>query len=224
MKSSIRILIVEDEALTAKMIEIQLKKMGYTLIDIAITYNQAMSNIQNETPDLILLDVNLKGRYTGIDIANKKEVLNQIPVIYITVHEDSQTKHDMFLSNPINYLPKPLQYEDLKDAIVLALKLKKGVIDIGYDFTYNLEQKNLFKKKEFIKLSPKEKLLLEQLIQANGKAVPAQILDSIIWEQGKWSPSSLRNLVLNLRKKLNPKMIETVKTLGYKLILPKNET
>jgi len=81
MIDKIKILIVEDESLLAIGIKTKLVKMGYKMVDIAINYEKAMLNIKEETPDLILLDVDLKGTFTGIDIANTKEVFNKIPII-----------------------------------------------------------------------------------------------------------------------------------------------
>ena len=218
MNNNINILIVEDEALEAKAIESELRKMGYNSIGIAINYQKAIKYIQNEKPDLLLLDVNLKHGYTGIDIAKREEVLDIIPIIYITACIDTETRKEIIATHPKSYLSKPLKYEELEVAISLAVANKQGIIKIGYDFTYDLDHQNLFHNKTFVKLSPKEKLLLEQLIIRKGECVPFQVLESTIWEYGDFSESSLRTLVGNLRKKLNPKMVINIQGFGYKLV------
>ncbi len=217
MKNNIRILIVDDEALTARAIKSELKKMGYPAVDIAITYEKAMNYVKTETPDLILLDINLKSEYTGIDLANERRILNKIPIIYITGYNDTQMIDDLLATSPKCHLSKPLRYHELEIAIALALNHKKRVAYIGYDFTYDLENKNLFMRNIPIKLSQNEKRLLEKLIEAQGDFVPFKILEFEIWGNESISNSSLRTLVSNLRKKLNPDMIVNVLAFGYKL-------
>jgi len=223
MKINSKILIVEDEAITAKAIESQIKKMGYDNTAIAINYKNAMKSIREDKPDLILLDIDLKSDYSGIDIANQKEVFNKIPIIYLTACTDLKTIENLIATNPKAYLSKPLRFEELQVAIALALDYKKGVIDIGYEFSYDLENRNLFQKQQPIKLSYKEKLLLERLIERDGECVPLKVLEFEIWGHEVKSESSLRTLVSSLRKKLNPKMIVNVTSFGYKLELPKDE-
>jgi len=228
MKSDIRILIVEDEAITAKGIESQIRKMGYRDIDIAISYNKAIRSIKENRPDLILLDINLKSSYSGIDIANTEEVLNQIPIIYLTgCTTDSQMVKDLVATNPIAFIPKPIKDmdKDLQEAISLALAEdeKSGIVEIGEDYSYDFETEKLFYKREFIKLSKNERLLLERLIMGKGEVVEAEKLEFEIWEYEVRAKSSLRTLVGSLRKKLNPKMIVNIPFFGYKLNIPKDK-
>jgi len=223
MKDKIKVLIVEDEALTAKSIASQLMKMGYTMPSMAISYEKAMTKIKKESFDLILLDVDLKHGQTGMDVANEKEVLNRIPIIYITGHKDSETLEEIMLTNPKSYLSKPLRYEELNVAVSLALASKvkrRKVIDMGYNFTYDLENQNLFCKKELVKLSKNEKLLLERLLNASNEAVSIKELEFSIWGYESKSENSLRTLVGSLRKKLESSMIVTQRHFGYRLILP----
>ena len=223
MKKSIRILIVDDEALTAKAIKSEVEKMGYDTIDIATTYKKAMSYIKRETPDLILLDINLKGEYSGIDLANEKVVLNKIPIIYITGYSEHQVIEELLATNLINRLSKPIRYDELEITIALALNHRKGVIDLGYDFTYDLEIGTLFMKNKPIKLSQNEQRLLERLISQKGEFVPMEVLKFEIWGNEAKSEASLRTLVWNLNKKLKskkcPKRVENVYFFGYRLKL-----
>lgn len=219
MKSNLKILIVEDEVITATAIKSELKEMGYTTVSIAINYNKAMKNIQENSPDLILLDIDLKGEYTDIDIANEKEVLNKIPVIYITGNSNSKTRDDIIASNPKKSFSKPIRFDDLEVAISLALKNKIAITNIGYDFTYDFAYGTLFMKDIPIKLSKNEKKLLEQLIENHGKTVPTEILEFEIWGNEPMSKSAIRTLIRNLKNKLNPKMIKNTLGVGYKLNL-----
>jgi DNA-binding response OmpR family regulator len=223
MKKSIKILIVDDEAITAKAIKGEVEKMGYGTVGIATTYNKAMSHIKKETPDLILLDINLKGKQSGIDLANEKIVLNKIPIIYITGYSKHQVIEELLATNLISRLSKPLRYDELEITIALALNHKKGVIELGYDFTYDLENKHLFMENIAIRLSPNEKRLLERLIAQKGEFVPMEVLKFEIWGNEAKAEASLRTLVWNLNKKFKCKKclkrVENVPFFGYKLKL-----
>jgi len=225
IKKDIKILIIEDEALIAKAIKSDLKKMGYNLIDIAISYNKAMYKIRTRKPNLILLDINLKDVYTGVDIANEKEVLNKIPIIYLTGCKDEEVIEDVIATNPKAYISKPIKYNELKIAISIALisYKKSDIVDIGHNFIYDFKNRNLFLNKKPIKLSKNEKILLERLIKAKGKAVSYIDLEFEIWAYETKSDNALRALIRNLRKKLNFKMIENILSFGYKLNLLEKE-
>lgn len=227
MKSNARILIVDDEALTLKQLKSQINKMGYKHISLAVSYDKAMKSIENEIPDLILLDINLESDYNGIDLANEKEVLNKIPIIYITGGTNSQTKKNLIATSPKIFLLKPIRVEELEINIDLALGSKKGVIDIGYDFSYDLENRHLFYKNRYVKLSKNEKLLLEKLIEAKGKVVLEEVLKFAVWGNEPIAKNSLRMLIGSLRTKLrdkrDSKMIVNTSSHGYRLPLPEDE-
>jgi DNA-binding response OmpR family regulator len=223
MIDKIKILIVEDEAVIAIGIKSHLVRMGYKIVTMAINYEQAMLSIKEEAPDLILLDVDLKSSYTGIDIGNEKEVLNRIPVIYISSFSDSQTLEDIMLTNPKNYLSKPLRYAELEVAVSLALQDKMiKTVDLGYGFNYDFENRELFENKVLVNLTKKEKLLLESLIRGKGKYISSTTLEFEVWTAGVKAGNSLRMLVGNLRKRLKSEMIVNQPSLGYKLVLSKN--
>ena len=215
----IRILIVEDEAITAKAIESELNKMGYSEIYIAITYEKALKHIKAYLFDLILLDINLKSKNSGITLAQHKEVFEKVPVIFITSANDEKTIQDVLATNPKSYLLKPLRYAELKFSIDLVLKDKKNIVNLGYNFSYDLEHRSLFHNQKVIKLSPNQKLLLERLLNEKGDFVYASVLEDSIWGDKIVPESSLRTLILGLRKKLNSEMIVTISGLGYKIEL-----
>jgi DNA-binding response OmpR family regulator len=219
MRNNAKILIVEDEALTADAIKSQIAKMGYHSVDIATTYSEALSCIENQALDLILLDIDLKSEFTGIDIAKERSVLNKIAVIYLTAYRDSATRRELIATNPKGYLTKPLRYEEMEVAIALALSHKNGIIDIGQHFSYDLKNENLCHHNKLIKLSQNERLLLEKLIEGRGEPIPLNLLEFAVWGNEVVSPSSLRTLVGKLRKKLNSDMIVTVSFFGYKLLV-----
>lgn len=117
----IRILIVEDELIIAQdMIDI-LEKMGYDVMDNAMDAQETFEILAKETPDLILLDINLSGKRDGIDIAKEINERYKIPFIFTTSYTDGPTIERAKEVKPINYLVKPFKPEQLYTAIEMAM-------------------------------------------------------------------------------------------------------
>ncbi|SOE23759.1 DNA-binding response regulator, LytR/AlgR family [Spirosomataceae bacterium TFI 002] len=117
----IKILIIEDEGIIAADMENMLEKMGYEVMETAMDYEEAIERLEEGTPDLIMLDVNLGGKKDGIDLA---EVINerfQVPFIFTTSYSDGPTIERAKKVNPVNYLVKPFKQEQLFTAIEMAL-------------------------------------------------------------------------------------------------------
>ena len=86
--SSTKILIVEDESIIALDIKSILLRLGYSVTDIVISGAECLNKIQQDLPDLILMDIKLKGDMDGIETANIVKKEHDIPVVFITAHSD----------------------------------------------------------------------------------------------------------------------------------------
>src|SRR3954470_23249348 len=89
--SRIKIGIVEDERVIALSIESTLDDLGYDHCGPASSYGEALELLETDTPDLLLLDINLAGKKDGIDVAEKINVLYNIPFIFLTANSDMAT-------------------------------------------------------------------------------------------------------------------------------------
>lgn len=223
-KRRAKILVVEDDTIVALDIKNILKSLNLKITKIAQDYNSALNSIRIEKPDLILIDIKLKGKQTGIDIARKICAIEQFPIIYLTAANDEQTIKKAIQTNPISYLIKPFKTQELKSNILLGIykirKLKKRPtenLDIGFGYIYNYEKDKLFYKKEPINLSSNETSLLKILIEANYEIVIFDEIEKRIWPNYTVSKSSLRTLIYRLRKKLKYELIETVQKVGCRL-------
>jgi two-component SAPR family response regulator len=116
-----KILIVEDEIIIADSIKRYLTKMGHEIIGIAISYKQALDILGNIKPDIVLLDIHLNGRKTGIDLANYIKTNLHIPYIYLSAQVSSDIFHAAKLSRPSGFISKPIQKENLYTTIEIAL-------------------------------------------------------------------------------------------------------
>ncbi len=116
-----RILIVEDESLIALEIETRLQKYGYEICGKAISSEDAISIALNQKPDLILMDVMIKGKLDGIQTAEEINKHDSIPIIYLTAFVDQKTLDRAKETAPFGYLTKPIQERDLRSTIEMAL-------------------------------------------------------------------------------------------------------
>ncbi len=121
---ALNVLIVEDEILIAETIKIYLEERGHQVLNIAISYDEAMQAFHLRKPDLVLLDIRLYGKKSGIDFANfLKEKKNNIPFIYLTSQYDQRILDQALKTNPNGYLTKPIQKETLWTSIESAYNL-----------------------------------------------------------------------------------------------------
>lgn len=116
-----RVLIVEDESLVAMDMADMLGRMGYEVLANAYNYDEAIKLLEENTPDLVLLDINLGGDKTGLDLAQHIRLEYDIPFVFITSHSDKAMVGKAMALKPNAYLVKPFGQEDLFTSIEVAL-------------------------------------------------------------------------------------------------------
>ncbi len=115
------ILIVEDEAIVALDLKLQLRELGYQVVGIAANAADAIGAAERLQPDLILMDVRLQGPVDGITAAMRLRERQDIPIIFLTSHSDGETVSRAALAAPYGYLTKPYQIRELRAGIEVAL-------------------------------------------------------------------------------------------------------
>lgn len=126
----IRILIVEDEGLIARDIEDMVRSVGYEICGIAGTGEEAVEKAETTHPDLILMDIILRGEMDGVEAAEKIREESSIPVIYLTAHTDDDTLQRAKLTEPLGYTLKPVEQKELITVIEMALYKHKMEIQL----------------------------------------------------------------------------------------------
>lgn len=117
----IKILVVEDEIIVAEDIRFRLKKLGYIVTATVASGEEAIEKVTENQPDLVLMDIVLKGDMDGVTAAEKIQNKVDIPTIYLTAYADDKTLQRAKLTNPFGYIIKPFQQNDLRVAIEIAL-------------------------------------------------------------------------------------------------------
>jgi PAS domain S-box-containing protein len=116
-----KILIVEDEAIVAKDLQYRLNKFGYTVPEIASSGEEAINKALQISPDLVLMDIRLKGKMDGIEAAQEIYRRLNIPVIYLTAYADDNTLERAKITEPFGYLIKPFKEKELQTNIEITL-------------------------------------------------------------------------------------------------------
>ncbi|MFH0787090.1 MAG: PAS domain S-box protein [Pseudomonadota bacterium] len=116
-----KILIVEDEAIIALDLKSNLEQMGYTVMAQVNSGEKALEMVEQEPPDLVLMDIILKGKMDGIEAADIIRSRWDIPVVFCTAYADRDRLERAKLVYPFGYIIKPFQDNDLKITIEMAL-------------------------------------------------------------------------------------------------------
>lgn len=149
------ILIVEDELLFAKNLAQKLQKLGYKVIKIVSSGEGAIKQITKDKPDLILMDIAIKGHLNGIETAKTIQETYHIPVIYLTAYGDDDTLNKVFETQAYGYIIKPFKDQELKAILQIAFK--------QYEYNQKLEKQattdpltGVFNRRQFFDLAEKE--------------------------------------------------------------------
>ncbi|MFT5858269.1 MAG: two-component system response regulator LytT [Flavobacteriaceae bacterium] len=119
--SKINVLVVEDESIVSKDIQHSLKKLGYNIVGSSATAEKAIQLAKSEHPDVVLMDIMLKGEMNGIEAADEIRKACAIPVIFLTAYADESTLSKAKVTEPYGYILKPFKEIDLHTTIEMAI-------------------------------------------------------------------------------------------------------
>lgn len=117
----VKILVVEDEFVTGSEIRSRLIEMGYDVPKVVATGEDAIKMAGEFNPDIVVMDITLKGEMNGIQAADQIRTRYGIPIIYLTAHSDDATIKKAIITEPFGYIIKPLEERAFKTTIQMAL-------------------------------------------------------------------------------------------------------
>lgn len=158
MDTLIKILVVEDEMIIAAKISMQLTSLGYEVTGILPKGEQAVQNVKENRPDILLMDINLKGDLDGIATALQIQQFADIPVIYLTANSDEATFNRAKPSRPFAFISKPFKQRDLQRAIELTIS-RMAENDTGTQTVSTTDEEQPFILKDRIFVRYKEKMV-----------------------------------------------------------------
>jgi two-component system, cell cycle response regulator len=152
----ISILLVEDEGLIARDLEDTLTRLGYRVSGIASEGAEAIEMARELHPQLVVMDVGLRGELDGIEAACAIQEQEPVPVIFLTGHSDTETLQRAVMTGPLGYLIKPFQEADLRCAIEVAIHKHRS----------DVERRE---REEHLRRSAENRSLIDELTQLNNR-------------------------------------------------------
>jgi CheY-like chemotaxis protein len=109
-----KIMIVEDEVITAMALRIGLTNLGFEVCELVQSGKEALENVARDKPDIVLMDINLHGEVDGIETALEIKRLYGIPVAFLTGYPNPEMMERAESAAPIGYFVKPVECEEMK--------------------------------------------------------------------------------------------------------------
>ncbi len=116
-----QIFVVEDESIVAEHIRRSLQNMGYSVSSVASSGEKAIKEVEEKVPDLVLMDIVLRGEMDGIETAKQIRSRFNIPVVYLTAYSDEKILERAKITEPFGYVIKPFNERELRINIEIAL-------------------------------------------------------------------------------------------------------
>ena len=217
-----KILIVEDDKELSKIMQLELSHEGFETTT-AEDGRSALEKIQEENPDLVLLDVMLP-RLSGLEVLRKvrSEINPDLPVILVTARGETIDKVDGLNSGADDYISKPFKIEELlarmnavlrrtaKSKAAKSVLLKNGSIEMIAD------EMKVSLGGNTVELSKNEFLLLKYFLENTGKILSRDEIIKKVWGEDYYiEENSVDVYVHHLRSKFGDELIKTVRGMGY---------
>jgi len=151
------IMVIEDESIVAKDIQVCLRKLGYNVVGTFPSGEQAVEEAKTLLPDLVMMDIMLKGQMSGIEAADAIRKEQDIPFIFLTAYTDRNTVDKAKETEPYGYIIKPFKEIDIQTAIEIALYKHGKELEVKKerDYYYSLVEKQDSPDMMFVKANQK---------------------------------------------------------------------
>jgi DNA-binding response OmpR family regulator len=218
------ILVVEDDAHIAKILELFLRRDGHTVVTVA-DGTAALARFEQEHPDLVILDLMLPGTH-GRDVCRALRLRHATPILMLTALDDERDIVEGLDLGADDYVTKPFKPNELLARVRALLRRASGppVRELVYgDIRIDREARTVFVDDEPVTLRPREFDLLLALVSQAGRVISRQRLLQQVWRDHEIDEAS-RTLdvhVNRLRQKLQKSRvrIESIRGIGYRLAL-----
>ena len=215
------VMIVEDESLVAMEIAETVAQYGFEVIGTCTDAKCALKMAEEEMPDLVLMDIRLKGEIDGIDTTKAILQNYQPSLIFLTAFSDKEHIERAISLNPLGYLIKPIRTAELNALLKMADLQQSNILcgNLILDKHFSIESDTalLIKNGHYVSLTKKEHQLLRLLIENENAIVSIYEVELSLWPDKTPNDSTRRSLVNRLRAKLDNHFLETIHAEGYRL-------
>ncbi|MCK5504634.1 MAG: response regulator [Thermodesulfovibrionia bacterium] len=168
-----RIMVVEDEGITAMRIQRSMEDMGYTVTSIVISGEEAIEKAEEDKPDLVVMDILLSGKMNGIEAAGKINSRFNIPVVYLTAYSDEKMIKTIKKTEPLGYIIKPFDERELRIVVEIAFykhEMERRLKEAKDELTEKVKERTAELQSTIERLQKTEKKLsihAEELAESN---------------------------------------------------------
>jgi two-component system, OmpR family, KDP operon response regulator KdpE len=224
------VLVVDDEPQLRRAMKATLTDLGYSVIE-AKTGEEALDRIRADSPDLVLLDLNMPG-IGGLETCRAIRETSDIPVIVLSVRNSERDKVQVLDAGADDYVTKPFSIQELLARIRAAMRRapdagdSSGLITVSGELEIDFAARRATLKGHVERLKPKEYDLLKYLVDHANKPIPHRKLLQTVWGPDYGDEVEYLRVVINqLRKKIEPipsepRYLLTEPWVGYKFALP----
>jgi len=218
-----KILIVEDDLISAEYLKEILEEEGYQIVGIVDTGYDAIKEAKLKKPDIILMDIMLKDKISGCEAAIQiKQNHEHAKIIFVTAYADDEMIEYAIDAHAYGYLMKPYRDKEILATIKVALShdndekpqhnpsliiLKKGCV-------YDIKQNKFYKDDKELPLASKKLRLIKILVEHKNSVVPNEDICQYVWGKRK-NDSTLRSLIHRLKTVIGEDIITNVNSQGY---------
>jgi two-component system KDP operon response regulator KdpE len=227
------ILVVDDEPQLRRVMLATLTDLGYVVID-ARSGEEALERFRQETPDLVLLDLNMPG-IGGLETCRVIRSGSDVPIIILSVRNAERDKVEALDAGADDYVTKPFGIQELLARIRAAMRRAPGSLEQGprtiktEDLEIDFDARTARVAGKSVRLTPKEFDLLRCLVVNGNKAVPHRKLLQAVWGPDYGDEVEYLRVFINaLRKKVEPnpskpKYLMTEPWVGYRFAVPEGD-
>ncbi|MFA6196454.1 MAG: response regulator [Sulfurimonas sp.] len=214
----LNLLFLEDNEEFAKN-TIEFLNIYFKNVFHSTTLKKALELFNDNKIDIIISDIKVEDGNGLFFIKSVRQINNEIPIVILSAHKDEDF---LFKAIPLNisaYELKPLSYDKFMKLLqMLSSKFEsKKILSLRKGFEYDFKKRELHADAQCIKLTKKETLFVELMIQNMDEIVTIAMIQRNVWQEKFMSDSAIKNLVFRLRKKAGFDFISTVSCLGYRL-------
>ncbi len=225
-----RVMLVEDEPISQNLVRTILEGLEIELVGCYDNAHDIREALPHHPCDLILMDINIKGPEDGIQCARSLLEHYDIPIIFISAYNDSETLAEVMELSPYGFITKPFSAKDIE--VAMGIGFKRFCVDqaaasevppsptriaITDTLLFDTETHMLYDQQAWVHLNKKQTKLIEMLVASRNRVVAYETLIQTIWPDGQVASSSLRTLVYSLRHLLPGLPIESHSKMGYLL-------
>ncbi len=226
-----KILVVEDSFVFAEELRLTLEMDGYEVTDVIVAYEELEISLKTNTPEFVLLDINLEGEKSGIDIANDLLNVWKIPFMFITAQTDTSTFQQAIKYYPTHYLTKPCNSEDVIMSIELAFhnlsllqkeEIKK-VTKVFTEYSKGVKQDVVVEIDDIIWFESRQNFVAFYMNDDDSHFLERSTIKQTIEEFGESFIQIHRNYGINLRKVSSCSPSEVCLTNGKRLPISRRQ-